>query len=84
MKRQRLTKHLELPKLYEESRLSSESTSFESTLSINCKNAYVGKWPERVKNVAKSPLTILYEIRPNHYDDLSFILQEVINVKFGG
>ena len=35
MKQQRLTKHLELPKPYEKSRLSSESTSFRERSSIS-------------------------------------------------
>ena len=35
-------------------------------------------------HAAKSPLTILYQIKPNRYDVLSFVMQEKINVKFGG
>ncbi|WZZ70497.1 LOW QUALITY PROTEIN: hypothetical protein YC2023_081867 [Brassica napus] len=82
IKGQRLTKHLELPPLYEKFKLSLESTSFRKR-SFDKSLKRLSQKTVR-KSAAKSPLTILYEIEPNRYDSLSFILQEKINVKFGG
>ena len=83
IKRQRLAEHLGLPTLYEEFECSSESTSFRKCSFYKIVKTPIGKRPERAQNAAKSPLAILYEIKPNRYDGLSLVTQKNINVKFG-